>query len=475
MFQKILQWVREVLNKMLNSSNVKQALNVQPLLTELMTSSLQKWCQMYINQSPWLTGGIKSLNLPAAIASEVARSVTIEMDVQLNGSPRAEFLATQLVPVLNNIRTYTEYATAKGGLMFKPYPRADGTIAVDYVQADQFYPVAFDANRIMTACVFADTKVVGQTYYTRFEYHAMGVDGYRITNTAYRSTVRDNLGTRVALSEVVDWADLEPEVTILNIARPLFAYFPVPMANNIDPTSPLGVSIYARAVDLIEQADRQWTDFLWEFESGKRALYTDPLAFKKGEDGKPVLPDKRLYRLLDLQGKIDQKGLFEEWTPTLRETNMLNGLDAILRKVEFNCGLSYGILSNPEAVALTATEIKAGKQRLYATVTDTQKSLQDAFDGLLYAMNVWATLMSLAPAGTYTATYYWDDSIVSDHDTQFTQDQQTMTSNAMSKKRFLMRNYGLSEEDAMKWVEEAKTESPTPSFFPADIVDGGGV
>jgi hypothetical protein len=36
---------------------------------------------------------------------------------------------------------------------------------------------------------------------------------------------------------------------------------------------------------LIESADRQWSDLLWEFESGQRALYVDALAFGKDADG----------------------------------------------------------------------------------------------------------------------------------------------------------------------------------------------
>ena len=174
--------------------------------------------------------------------------------------------------------------------------------------------------------------------------------------------------------------------------------------------------------------------------------------------------------MLDLSSvQIDKPGFFEDWTPTLRETNLLNGLDGILRRIEFNCGLSYGVLSNPDSVALTATEIKNSKQRYYATVTDTQKSLQDALDNLLYAMDVWITLGNLTPAGAYTPTYQFDDSVVADHDTQFTQDQQVVTMNAMSKARFLVRNYGLSEEAAAKWVTEARAESPAPSFFPSDL------
>jgi A118 family predicted phage portal protein len=374
MFQRILSWIRERLNKMLNPSSVKSALRLDTAITPLMAEALQKWSLMYVNNSPWLNTEIKSLNLAASIAAEIARAVTIEMDVAISGSPRADFLAEQMISVVNSLRLHTEYGAAKGGIVFKPYIHGDMVI-VDFVQADMFFPIAFDANGNMTSCVFADQKTIGRDFYTRLEYHAMLPEGYRITNTAFRSTVRDMLGSEVSLSSVDAWAELQPEAVIVNIDKPLFAYFKMPFANNIDPTSPLGVSVYARAVNLIEQADRQWSDFLWEFESGKRALYTDPMAFQKDTSGKPILPDRRLYRLLELNSKVDQPGLFEDWTPTLREVNILNGLDAILRRIEFACGLSYGTLSNPEAVALTATEIKSSRQRYYMTVTDTQKSL----------------------------------------------------------------------------------------------------
>jgi A118 family predicted phage portal protein len=405
--------------------------------------------------------------LSAAIAAENARAVTIEMDVQISGSPRADWLATQMAPVLGKLRTYTEYCAAKGGLMFKPYIR-DGGIAVDYVQADQFYPVAFDVNGNMTSCVFVDQKQSGQIYYTRLEYHALTGDGYLIKNAAWRSNAKDTLGNPVPLASIAEWADLEPEATILNVYRPLFAYFKMPMANNIDPTSPLGVSVYSRAVDLIRQADEQWSNFLWEFESGQRALYTDPLAFGKDDrTGKPVLPNKRLYRTLDLAGKLDAPGLFEDWTPTLREVNILNGLDAILKRIEFTVGLAQGTLSDPNTVALTATEIKMSRQRTYATITDTQKALQGAMDNLLYAMDVWVTLGNLAPRGKYQAVYTFDDSIVADHDTQFAQDSQAVGMQAMSRVEFRMRNYGETIEVAKKMLALVDAEnSNNDTFFP---------
>ena len=467
MFQRLVGFIRDWINKMLNISNVKQSLRVDVALSPKMQDALQKWSNIYINQPYWLNGEIKSLNLGATIPAELARAVTIEMEIKLTGSPRAEFLQMQLSPILKEIRTYTEYATAKGGLMLKPYISADG-LAVDAVHADMFYPIAFDSNGNMTSVVFADQKTRGNKFYTRLEYHVFEGNSCKITNSAWQSTTKDMLGSQVPLTSVNDWADIQPEATIINIEKPLFAYFKMPFANNVDPGSPLGVSVYARALDLLEQADRQWTDLLWEFESGKRAVYTTPDAFGKTTDGEPILPDRRLYRLLDLAAvQLDKPGFFHDWTPTLREVNILNGLDAILRRIEFNCGLSYGVLSNPEAVALTATEIKSSHQRYYSTVTDVQKELEDTFNDLLYAMDVWATLGKLAPAGTYSAVYDFDDSVITDHDIQFVQDQQATNMSVMPKYVFLMRNYGLDETTAKKWVAEVQAEIPEPtSFFP---------
>jgi len=465
MFQKILQWIRERLG-MINTSNVKTALNVDVAISPLMADALTLWSNMYINQAPWLTDDVKSLQLPAAIASEISRAVTIEMDVEISGSPRADYLYQQMTGILGNVRQMVEYGIAKGGLMIKPYVSGKNIYA-DFVQADQFYPVSFDANGNITACVFSDTRIIGRDYYTRLEYHQMVDGGCRIINNAYKSATKDTLGRAILLSTVPAWADLEPEAIITGIDRPLFAYFKFPLANSIDPSSPLGVSAYSRATDLIKQADEQWTNLLWEFDSGKRALYVDELAFGKGTDGKPMLPNKRLYRTLSGTGQLGSDEMFHEWTPTLREANILAGLDAILKRIEFACGLAAGSISDPNSVALTATEIKASKQRTFATITDTQNALEHALDQLLYAMDTWATLANLAPSGKYDAVFYFDDSIVADHDTQFAQSTQAMGLGVMSKVEFRMVNYGETEEIARKYIAMVDSERQPVDFFSA--------
>ena len=447
---------------MLNTSSVKDALRVDVAISPLMITALTEWSNMYINQAGWLSDTVKSLNLPAAIAGEISRAVTIEMDIEISGSLRADYLYDQIDRVYPKLRQYVEFGCAKGGLMMKPYV-SNGFILVDFVQADQFYPISFDANGKITACVFSDTKVIGRNYFTRLEYHQMTSAGCQVTNVVYKADGPNTLGRLDSLQSVADWAQLEPEALITNISRPLFAYFRYPQANNIDPTSPLGVSCYARAVELIEQADKTWSQFLWEMESGGRALYADVMAFDKDTSGKTILPNRRLYRTMNMGGAKDD--FFQEWSPTLREQNFINSLDTILKKIEFNCGLAYGTLSDPNVVAATATEIKMQKQRSYATVTDTQKALETALEDLLYAMDTWATLAGLAPAGTYEAVYNFDDSIVADHDTQFAQDSQALGLGVMSKVEWRMRTYGETEQIAREKIALVQQESAAAMDF----------
>lgn len=476
--RSILEWLRGAIDKMLNSNQITTAIQSQVgsvyNISAEMVTALQQWSAIYLNTAEWLNADVHSMNLGAAISGEIARTVTIEMDLEISGSPRADFLKLQMEPVLAKVRQQVEYGNAKGGLFFKPYVDGD-SVCVDYVQADMAYPLQFDANQNVTGCVFADRRKVGAYWYTRFESHRMlPGDQYQIRNKAFRSDSQAYLGSEVPLSAIPEWADLQPDITIGNVTKPLFGYFRFPQANNIDPTSPLGVSCFARAVKLIEQADKQYSRLVWEFESGERALYVDKSAMEKDGNGNYVTKQKRLHRVLNIApASISDPGFYKEWSPNLREASLLNGLNAILRQIEFVCGMDHGIISNPEVQTLTATEIKAGKQRYYTTVTDSQKSLKTALDGLLYAMDVWASIYNLAPMGNYETVYSFDDSIVADHDTQFEQDKSVVEGGGMGWVEFRMRNFGETEAIAKQKVQQAQEEKkaanpppPVPNNIP---------
>lgn len=449
MFSKFISWVKRVF-KIFYKNDVKRTIGVDVAISDKMSQAVELWGQMYDGNPPWLSDTVKSLNLPSAIASELARLVTIEMKTEITGSARADYLNEQYQRVIDDLRLYVEYGCAKGGLVLKPYVD-NGKIVVDYIQADSFLPVAFDSSGRITAAVFVDQIQQDNRIYTRLEYHNLTDSGYEIRNLAFRSIDKSTLGNQIFLEDVDRWSDLEREVLIAGAHIPMFAYFKYPQANTVDEKSPLGVSVYARAVKLIEEADKQYSRLLWEFESGERAVYVDEAAFRKDENGRIRLPHRRLYRTLN---SSDANKMFEDYTPTLREQNILNGLDSILIKIEDTCGLARGTFSNPQTEAKTATELKILRQRSYATVSDAQKALQRTLEDLIAAMDVWCTLYRLAPKGAYDVAFEWDDSIVSDRQTEFVEKQQLVRDGILSKWEFRMWYLGETAEQAKKAIAE---------------------
>lgn len=446
---------------MIPVKQIQQALpNIDLGGNEQMNAAIVRWSEMYAQSD-------KYVGIPSALAADIARMVTLEMQVAVTGSARADYLAEQLRPLVERMPSAIEQVVAFGGVAFKPYPVGRGSLGVDVYPAGYFFPVAFDSSGMMTAVVFVDTKTVGSKHYTRLEYHKFDAaeNTYEITNSAYVSDSRNYLGRKVSLTALHEWAELATDVTLQNITAPLFAYLRMPTANNIAPSSPLGVSVYSRAENLIGEVAKQWGALMWEFESGERAVYTDINAFEKTKDGKAILPNRRLYRLLDLQPTLDSKGFFHDWSPNIREQNYINGIDATLKRIEYAVGIAYGTISDPANVDKTATEIKQSKQRSYAMVSSIQKSLAAALDALLYAMGVYATLYKIAPAGEVSATYDFDDSVVTDKAAVQTSDRLDVNMGVMSKTRYLMRNYGMDEETALRELETVRAEQGSVGTF----------
>ena len=446
-------------------------------------------------------------------------SDTIKKDVQVGTSDRADYLDRQFDKVRRAIRRQLEYGIAKGGLVIKPYPvfpvgykpgategeppaptetaTADNSkgavnssnigntnaekknittdedidkpkIEFDYVQADEFYPMAFDGSDKLTEAAFAQRKQDKNVTYTRIEYHKLVGDSVIIENRVFKSTNNGSqnyydtdLGEEVSLKAVPEWSGLERRTTIKNVDRLLFAYFRMPEANTIDPHSPLGVSGFSRAVKLIEQADKQFSRMLWEFEGGELAIDVDRLAFKEIEDSqgnehtvRPVMQE-RLFRKIDL----NQEETYNVFSPPLRDASLINGLNTILMRIEDVTGLSRGTISDASAEARTATELKILRQRSYSSNAELQKALESALKDVIYIMNVYCDLYKITPDGEYNASFEWDDSILVDVEAELGKRITLMQNGLSSKLENRMWYFGETEAQAREALMKIDRES----------------
>lgn len=478
-FTALLNKIREVFRKVIPYRTIEQVERVDTPLSTEMTTALDLWYQLYLNQAPWLSEpGTESLNLPSFISSEIAREVTIEMKWNITGktadgqtqgadgedvmNPRAEYLKAEFEKLIPTLRLKLEQGCAAGGMLIKPYPNPDdGHIYFDYSMDWGFYPLAFDDDGNLSDVIVPDVFQDGKTIYTRLERHTVQGDGVKITQRVFRSNNRDAIGTEINLTDVERWASLQPEAFVEHTGGPLFGWFKAAAANNVDVDSPLGASVYAKAVDVIKQADKQYSRLLWEYEGSELAIDVDPTALRprRTEGGGMEMPhlNERLFRAVDID-KGD-RDLYEVYSPNIRDSNLVNGLNQLFIRIEDLTGLSRGTLSDANVDARTATELKILKQRSYATVSDNQRALENCLKNVVRAMDIYATVYNLAPAGEYDVSFDWNDSILTDTEQQTNERLMLVNSNIMGRVEFRMWYFGETRAQAQAAIRELTQES----------------
>lgn len=115
---------------------------------------------------------------------------------------------------------------------------------------------------------------------------------------------------------------------------------------------------------------------------------------------------------------------------------------------------NYGTISDPNNTDKTAEEIKASKQRSYSFVQSCQTALQHALEDLVDAISFWCDLYHLCPSGNYQTSFDWDDSIVTDVESERQSDRLDVAMGAMSLVEYRMKWYGETEEQAKAAVQQ---------------------
>ena len=474
MFSKILAMIRQVIRKMLPLKTVESVVKIETPLSAEMINALDSWYQAYCNQSPWLSpdgGKVKSMNLPAMIASEIARQVTLEMQWNITGktpektednetpeavdNPRSEYLRAEFKKLMTELRKKLEQGCAAGGMTVRPYPNPeDGHIYFGWTMDWSLYPVSFDESGNLKDVIFRDVYQDGEITYTRLERHTVEGENVRVTQRVFKSKFKEQIGSEVPLSAVEQWANLEPEATLNNTEGQMFGWFKVASANSVDVDSPMGISVFHKALDVIKQADFQYSRLLWEFEGSELAIDIDPLALRPRKDKNnntvydmPKL-NERLFRGVNLD-----EDHYNVFSPTIRDGSLLNGLNRLLMMIEDLSGLSRGTLSDAPLEARTATELRILRQRTYATIADNQASLEQCLRDVVRAMDKYATMYNLAPEGEYEVSFEWDDSILTDRAQEMTERLEMMSHGILSKAEVRQWYTGETEAQAQAAIK----------------------
>ena len=433
------------------------------MISEKMANAITAWMLAFYQQPAWLEHGVRISNLPITITEYMATLACNEITIDAGPSARGKWITDQLnrffVPHLNNT---VQLAGAGGRAIVKPY--VDGrNILCDIVPADRIYPTRINGAGMTTAGFFTDFSVLHGRKVVRVEGFDLQPDGLHLTNRAYYYGLDENLAGEIPLTDVPEWAGLEPEITISGVDRPLFAEIKMPFANTVDETSSLPVSLYARALDTICELDRIYSEFLYEVHSGKRKRIVDRDAIRPDERGcgipfRDQVTD--LYLTMDIDGTNMKP--FEDYTPDIRVDEYQKALDIQCRMLESQTGFSQGTFNfDIKQGRMTATQVISDDRNTYNTIHAIQdRGIKQGLKDLIYCYDVYATLYGLAPAGAVDEAVTFGDSIFEDTATEFARQKMLVDAGYLKPEKLIGWYFGVDDAGAVEYMPAQASRDP---------------
>lgn len=460
----LINWIKGVVGNMFKTKDAKAAFGVTPIMSAQMEHAIRLWGMIVTGKAPWVSGedSIRTINFAKFLCSDTAKKICLDIDVSVDGTDRALYLDGVMSEVKKVLRDKVEDACCLGGIMFKPNGNA-GRACIDYVTPDNFLVTEADSNGNILGCVFFDYSMKGKTNYVRLEYQRFEGEKYRISNKAYQLTAAGGIHHEVALSKVNAWKDLEPEASIDNLERTLFAYYRMPYNNVIDAVSPLGVPVFYNTLNELRDLDIAWSRKGDEVEDSKHMLIVGDSAQRQAKQQKFTLP--RFIKSLDIGGSGLEEPVHEH-VATMLTGNRIEDINSILSMISTKAGFSQGAFTlDRKSGVVTATQVESDDRETIETIKEMRDNLKDTLEHLIYAVSKYADLYDYAPVGDYEVSYSFGDLTYS-YEEDRARHWQYVQSGKYPLYRYYMEFEGMSEKEARQIeAEVSQGEQREPGLF----------
>ena len=407
-----------------------------------MKQAIEEWFRLFYRDIP---DGKEDpcQRIPYTVINKIVKTAFGEYRVSA-----ADDFASGILKSLDKIRRRAMYDALIGGIAYiKPFPVADRLLFSSVSRANMLI-FGKDVEGTPTDVGTAERTVSGKSYYTLLERRTVGTDGLlTIRNKLYRSEDGDSLGQPVQLASIPRYEALPEEYTFPEPVGLGMIPLRSPVPNCVDGTDD-PVSIYAAAVGLIHNINRNEAELNGEFERGKSRLIVSADMLKKSADGKRREIRDEIFT--GLEDDPDNVGI-TAFSPALREASFLARKTEYLRNVESVIGLKRGLLSDVETAEKTATEITSSAGDYNLTIIDFQKMWELALKESLVLCGRLGRLYQVAGAHDLTedsAVIDWGNGVLYDEQKTWT-DYKAMVASGL-----------LKPEIAVGWYFGMPTETP---------------
>lgn len=383
--------------------------------------------------------------------------VQINVDGETQQAALDELLRLNHFAVEGNRTVERAFATGTGA--FSEYLDANGIPRIDYHDARHVWPLKWHGTEI-TECAFSSVdvqdgkKCLYMRMYRKNDNGTMRIENYWLD---YES------GKQLRAPDGVQ------PVVETGITQPLFQIVTPNLANNVDTTCPMGLSVYANAIDALKSVDAVFDSFRNEYLLGRKRLLV-PVSMTKimmQQDGTstPIFDTNDMVYTA-YQPSDEQANEFHDLSPEIRAQQHLEGMRTQLNLLSFKVGLGTNRYELDKSGGIkTATEVISEQSDLYQAMCKHELVLQDALTGLASA------LLMLSGIQPPEIKIVFDDSIIQDKSSIRADAREDVSAGLMSKYRYLTEIAGLSDADALQELTRIRAESS----ISAEAIDFFGV
>lgn len=317
-----------------------------------------------------------------------------------------------------------------------------GEIKLDYVTAQNIVPLSWE-NGIATECAFATDVIQGKDKFIYVQIHRKAENGkYDIENVLYSN--RNGSVNEVELSSVKGFENVAA-VVHTDSEEPLFVIDRMNIANNTDISSPMGVSVYANAIDQLKGVDIAYDSYVNEFVLGKKRIFVLP-EFTKNIEGEPVFdPNDTVYYVL----QNDEGNNIHEIDMSLRTAEHNAGIQDMLNALSSKVGFGNQHYQFDRGSITTATQIISENSDMFRNVKKHEIILENVL------IKLCRTLLRLGNQyqnkglnEDVEISVDFDDSIIEDKTAERANDRMDVQMGVMNLYEYRMKWFNEDEQTA---------------------------
>lgn len=320
------------------------------------------------------------------------------------------------------------------------------TIKLKSVNATRIIPISW-SNGVVTEASFVSELVHSDKTYYVVSSHIKEDDGYVIYNDLIDTNYK-TASLNINLLPVLRTKSL----------KPLFYIMKTNIANNIDLDSPMGLSIYANAIDMLKGCDVAYDCCLREVITGQRIVMMNKCLLTTDDSGRPIAPQdvKQTYmQFFGDDARSDVSEFIKEFHPTLNtdalDKELQNQLNMLSSKV--GLGSNYYRFDSSSGV-VTATEYVGERNDFMRNAVKISKSikitLKDLVLGILF---VGKNILGANVDDNAKIDITLSDGVVEDDTKEREQDRQDVRDGIMTKAEYRAKWYGETIEEAKAVID----------------------